>query len=214
MTAAVLTYIVTGRSAFDPGAQGARAAAAQASIRKKNGHRARFADIDLCSHWSKEMNGMGKITPFLWFDDKAEEAANFYTSIFNNSRIVGISRYGEAGPGPKGAVMSVTFELEGQKFMALNGGPTFTFTPAISFFVSCENQQEVDELREKLSAGGKKDRCGWLRDKYGVSWQIIPTALMELMGDPDPKKSSRVMKAMLEMDKIDIQRLQQAYQQP
>ncbi|MFZ3213071.1 MAG: VOC family protein [Terriglobales bacterium] len=157
---------------------------------------------------------MGKITPFLWFDDKAEEAANFYTSIFKNSRIVGISRYGEAGPGPKGAVMSVTFELEGQKFMALNGGPTFTFTPAISFFVSCENQQEVDELREKLSAGGKKDRCGWLRDKYGVSWQIIPTALMELMGDPDPKKSSRVMKAMLEMDKIDIQRLQQAYQQP
>jgi len=157
---------------------------------------------------------MQKITPFLWFDDKAEEAANFYTSIFKNSRIEGISRYGEAGPGLKGTVMSVTFELDGQKFMALNGGPLFTFTPAISFFVNCETQQEVDELWEKLSAGGKKERCGWLRDKYGISWQIIPTALGKLMGDADPKKSSRVMKAMLEMDKIDIQRLQQAYQQP
>ena len=110
--------------------------------------------------------------------------------------------------------MSVTFELDGQKFMALNGGPLFTFTPAISFFVNCETQQEVDELWEKLSAGGKKERCGWLRDKYGISWQIIPTALGKLMGDADPKKSSRVMKAMLEMEKIDIQRLQQAYQQP
>ncbi len=157
---------------------------------------------------------MQKITPFLWFDDKAEEAANFYASIFKNSKIGSISRYGEAGPGPKGAVMSVTFELDGQKFMALNGGPLFTFTPAISFFVNCETQQEVDELWEKLSAGGKKDRCGWLQDKYGVSWQVIPTALGKLMGDADPKKSSRVMKAMLEMDKIDIQRLQQAYQQP
>jgi len=156
---------------------------------------------------------MQKITPFLWFDDKAEEAANFYTSIFKNSRIEGISRYGEAGPGLKGTVMSVTFELDGQKFMALNGGPLFTFTPAISFFVNCETQQEVDELWEKLSAGGKKERCGWLRDKYGISWQIIPTALGKLMGDADPKKSSRVMKAMLEMEKIDIQRLQQAYQQ-
>jgi len=157
---------------------------------------------------------MQKITRFLWFDDKAEEAANFYTSIFKNSRIEGISRYGEAGPGLKGTVMSVTFELDGQKFMALNGGPLFTFTPAISFFVNCETQQEVDELWEKLSAGGKKERCGWLRDKYGISWQIIPTALGKLMGDADPKKSSRVMKAMLEMEKIDIQRLQQAYQQP
>jgi len=157
---------------------------------------------------------MQKITPFLWFDDKAEEVANFYTSIFKNSRIEGISRYGEAGPGLKGTVMSVTFELDGQKFMALNGGPLFTFTPAISFFVNCETQQEVDELWEKLSAGGKKERCGWLRDKYGISWQIIPTALGKLMGDADPKKSSRVMKAMLEMEKIDIQRLQQAYQQP
>ena len=157
---------------------------------------------------------MQKITPFLWFDDNAEEAANFYISIVRNSKIAGISRYGEVGPGPKGAVMSVTFELDGQKFMALNGGPQFTFTPAISFFVNCETQQEVDELWEKLSAGGKKERCGWLRDKYGISWQIIPTALGKLMGDADPKKSSRVMKAMLEMEKIDIQRLQQAYQQP
>jgi len=156
---------------------------------------------------------MQKINPFLWFDGKAEEAANFYTSVFGNSRIAGISRYGEAGPGPKGAVMSVTFELDGQKFMALNGGPQFTFTPAISFFVNCETQQEVDELWEKLSEGGQKNRCGWLQDKYGVSWQIIPTALGKLMSDADPKKANRVMKAMLEMDKIDVQRLQQAYQQ-
>jgi len=156
---------------------------------------------------------MQKINPFLWFDGKAEEAANFYTSVFGNSRIAGISRYGEAGPGPKGAVMSVTFELDGQKFMALNGGPQFTFTPAISFFVNCETQQEVDELWEKLSEGGQKNRCGWLQDKYGVSWQIIPTALGQLMSDADPKKANRVIKAMLEMDKIDLQRLQQAYQQ-
>ena len=157
---------------------------------------------------------MQKITPFLWFDGKAEEAANFYASIFKNSRIVSISRYGEARPAPKGTVMSVTFELDGQRFMALNGGPQFTFTPAISLFVSCETQEEVDELWEKLSAGGKKSRCGWLQDKYGLSWQIIPTALGKLMGDSDPQKSSRVMKAMLQMDKIDIQRLQQAYRQP
>jgi predicted 3-demethylubiquinone-9 3-methyltransferase (glyoxalase superfamily) len=155
---------------------------------------------------------MQKITPFLWFDSKAEEAANFYTSIFKNSKVAGTSRYGEAGPGPKGAVMSVTFELDGQKFMALNGGPQFTFTPAISFFVNCETQQEVDELWEKLSDGGQTGRCGWLQDKYGVSWQIIPTALGKLMGDADPKKANRVMKAMLEMDKIDTLRLQQAYQ--
>jgi predicted 3-demethylubiquinone-9 3-methyltransferase (glyoxalase superfamily) len=156
---------------------------------------------------------MQKITPFLWFDGKAEEAAKFYTSIFKNSKIGSIGRYGEAGPAPKGTVMSVTFELDGQHFMALNGGPQFTFTPAISFFVNCETQEEVDELWEKLSEGGQKNRCGWLKDKYGVSWQIIPTALGKLMSDADPKKSSRVMKAMLQMDKIDIKRLQQAYQQ-
>lgn len=157
---------------------------------------------------------MQKITPFLWFDGNAEEAANFYVSIFKNSKIGTIGRYGEAGPGPKGGVMIVTFQLEGQEFTALNGGPQFKFTPAISLFVNCETQEEVDELWEKLAAGGRKDRCGWLQDKYGLSWQIIPTALGKLMSDPDPEKSGRVMKAMLQMDKIDIKRLQQAYQQP
>lgn len=157
---------------------------------------------------------MQKITPFLWYDGQAEEAANFYTSIFRNSKIGSISRYGEAGPGPQGTVLSVTFELDGQEFIALNGGPQFKFTPAISLFVNCGTQAEVDELWEKLSEGGQKSRCGWLQDKYGLSWQIIPTALGELLGDPDPKKSSRVMKAMLQMEKIDIDRLQQAYMQP
>lgn len=155
---------------------------------------------------------MQKITTFLWFDDKAEEAVNFYISIFKNSKIISVTRYGEAGPGPKGAVMSLVFQLEGQQFYALNGGPVFSFTPAISLFVDCESQKEVDELWEKLSAGGRKDRCGWLQDKYGLSWQIIPNALGKLLGDPDPAKSSRVMKAMLQMDKIDIQGLQRAAQ--
>ena len=153
---------------------------------------------------------MQKITPFLWFDRQAEEAANYYVSIFKNSKITAISRYGDAGPGPKGSVMVVSFELDGQQFCALNGGPVFSFTPAISFFVNCETQAEVDDLWEKLSAGGRKDRCGWLTDKYGVSWQIIPQVLMKLIDDPDPAKSQRVVKAMLQMDKIDIQRLQQA----
>jgi predicted 3-demethylubiquinone-9 3-methyltransferase (glyoxalase superfamily) len=157
---------------------------------------------------------MQKITPFLWFDGKAEEAMNFYTSIFKNSRIGRISRYGEAGPGPKGAVMSGTFQLDGQEFMALNGGPQFTFSPAISLFVNCETQEEVDELWEKLSAGGEKQRCGWLKDKYGVSWQIIPAALGRMLQDKDPEKSKRVMKAMLEMTKIEIEILKQAYGQP
>ena len=150
---------------------------------------------------------MQKITTFLWFDDKAEEAANFYVSIFKNSKIETISRYGDAGPGPKGSVMIVTFQLDGQEFTALNGGPHFTFTPAISLLVNCETQEEVDELWEKLSAGGRKDRCGWLQDKYGLSWQIIPTVLGKLMSDPDPAKSSRVMKAMLQMDKTRHQTL-------
>jgi len=153
-----------------------------------------------------------KITPFLWFNDQAEEAANFYISLFKNSRIVSLSRYGEAGPGPKGSVMSVTFELEGQPFYALNGGPHFSFTPAISLFVNCESQAEVDELWDKLAAGGRKDRCGWLQDKYGLSWQIVPSVLGKLLGDKDPSKSSGVMKAMLQMDKLDIARLQQAYE--
>jgi len=153
---------------------------------------------------------MQKIVPFLWFDNQAEEAANFYVSILKNSRIVNVSRYGEAGPGPKGTAMSVTFQLNGQDFMALNGGPLFTFTPAISLFVNCETQEEVDELWEKLSAGGKKERCGWLKDKYGLSWQIIPTALGRMLGDKDPAKSKRVMQAMLQMNKIDINGLNQA----
>jgi len=149
----------------------------------------------------------------LWFDGKAEEAMNFYTSIFKNSKIGRITRYGDAGPGPKGAVMSATFQLDGQEFMALNGGPQFKFTEAISFFVNCETQEEVDELWEKLSAGGQKSRCGWLKDKYGLSWQIIPSALGKMLGDKDPEKSQRVMKAMLQMDKIDIKGLEQAYKQ-
>ncbi len=156
---------------------------------------------------------MQKITPFLWFDGKAEEAMNFYSSIFKNSKIGRITRYGDAVPGPKGAVMSGTFQLDGQEFMALNGGPQFKFTEAISFFVNCETQEEVDELWEKLSAGGQKSRCGWLKDKYGLSWQIIPSALGEMLGDKDPEKSRRVMKAMLQMDKIDIKGLEQAYKQ-
>jgi predicted 3-demethylubiquinone-9 3-methyltransferase (glyoxalase superfamily) len=156
---------------------------------------------------------MQKITPFLWFDNNAEEAINFYVSIFKNSKLLSMNRYGEAGPGPKGTVMSATFQLEGQQFMALNGGPHFTFSPAISLFVNCETQQEVDELWEKLSAGGKKERCGWLKDKYGLSWQIIPSALGKMLNDPDPEKSKRVMKAMLQMDKIDIRGLKQAYEQ-
>lgn len=157
---------------------------------------------------------MQKITPFLWFDKDAEQAANFYVSIFKNSKLGQVTRYGDAGPGPKGTAMSVTFELEGQEFFALNGGPQFKFTPAISFFVNCETQQEVDDLWEKLSAGGKKDRCGWLTDKFGLSWQIIPTALGKMLGDKDPKKSSRVMQAMLQMSKLEIETLKKAYEQP
>jgi predicted 3-demethylubiquinone-9 3-methyltransferase (glyoxalase superfamily) len=154
---------------------------------------------------------MQKIVTFLWFDNQAEEAANLYVSVFKNSKIGTVRRYGKAGPGPEGSVMMVNFQIEGQEFMALNGGPHFKFTPAISLFVNCESQEEVDELWERLSAGGRKDRCGWLQDRYGLSWQIIPTALGKLMSDPDPEKSSRVMKAMLQMDKIDINRLEEAH---
>jgi predicted 3-demethylubiquinone-9 3-methyltransferase (glyoxalase superfamily) len=155
---------------------------------------------------------MHKITPFLWFNNNAEEAINFYNSIFKNSKTVSITRYGEGGPAPKGTLMSATFELEGQTFLALNGGPQFTFTPAISFFVNCETQEEVDELWEKLSEGGEEGRCGWLEDKYGVSWQIIPTVLGELMQDEDAVKARNVMEAMLQMNKIDIKALKQAYE--
>ncbi len=152
-----------------------------------------------------------KITPFLWFDDNAEEAMNHYVSIFKNARIVSVSRYGEGGPGPKGSVMTGTFEIEGQQFMALNGGPHFKFTEAVSLFVNCNTQAEVDELWEKLSAGGQESQCGWLKDKFGLSWQIIPSALGEMLSDTDPMKSKRVMQAMLTMGKIDIAKLQAAY---
>jgi predicted 3-demethylubiquinone-9 3-methyltransferase (glyoxalase superfamily) len=145
-----------------------------------------------------------KIAPCLWFDGNAEEAMNFYTSIFKESKIVSVIRNGES-------VMSVTFQLNGQEFMALNGGPQFTFTPAISFYVNCETQEEIDELWEKLSEGGEQQRCGWLVDKYGVSWQIIPTVLGEMLNDRDPEKRQRVMMAMFEMDKMDIEKLKQAY---
>ena len=150
---------------------------------------------------------MKKITPFLWFNDKAEEAMNFYVSIFKNSRILSVS------PGPNGTVFTATFQLDGQEFMALNGGPLFPFMEAISFFVNCETQQEVDDLWEKLSEGGEEGRCGWLKDKYGLSWQIIPSALGELMNDKDARKAKRVMEAMLQMGKIDIKKLKQAYEQ-
>ena len=157
---------------------------------------------------------MQKITPFLWFDDKAEEAARFYVSIFRNSRIVSLSRYGDAGPGPKGAVMVAAFELEGQAFLALNGGPQFAFTPAVSFMVNCVTQDDVDYFWEKLSEGGEKNRCGWLRDKYGLSWQVVPTILGELMQDKDPEKSRRVMEAMMQMQKLDIAGLERARGRP
>ena len=155
---------------------------------------------------------MQKITPFLWFDDKAEEAVDFYTSVFKNSKTISISRYGDAGPGPKGSVMVAKFQIEGQEFMALNGGPTFTFSPAISFVVNCKTQDEVDELWDKLSEGGAKSQCGWLTDKFGLSWQIVPTVLGELMQDKDPVKTNRVMKAMLQMTKLDIEGLRKAYE--
>jgi predicted 3-demethylubiquinone-9 3-methyltransferase (glyoxalase superfamily) len=161
----------------------------------------------------KEESDMQKITPFLWFDGKAEEAMNFYVSIFKNSKVVNVTRCGDGGPGPKGTVMSAAFQLDGQEFLALNGGPMFTFSPAISLFVKCETQQEVDELWEKLSEGGEKQRCGWLKDKYGLSWQIIPNALGEMLQDKDAAKSKRAMQAMLQMSKIDIKGLQQAYEQ-
>jgi predicted 3-demethylubiquinone-9 3-methyltransferase (glyoxalase superfamily) len=156
---------------------------------------------------------MQKITPFLWFNGQAEEAMHFYTSIFKNSKIGRVTRYGDAGPGPKGTVMTASFQLDGQDFMALNGGPQFLFTPAISFFVNCETQAEVDELWEKLSQGGAPQRCGWLTDKYGLSWQIIPMALGEMLQDKDAEKSARVMKAMLQMTKIDVAKLEEAYRQ-
>jgi len=160
---------------------------------------------------------MHKITPFLWFDNQAEEAVDFYTSIFKNSKIMNVARYDEEGAKAsgraKGTVMTMTFQLNGQEFIALNGGPVFKFTEAISFFVNCETQQEVDELWNKLTEGGEEGQCGWLKDRFGLSWQIVPTALGEMLADKDPEKAQRVMKAMLQMKKIDIERLKQAYEQ-
>ncbi|HEX2928422.1 MAG TPA: VOC family protein [Candidatus Binatia bacterium] len=161
---------------------------------------------------------MQRISPFLWFDDKAEEAVKFYTSIFKNSKITNVARYGEAGAQvsgrPKGSVMTVAFQLDGQEFIALNGGPQFKFTEAVSFVVNCQTQEELDEYWKKLSDGGQEVQCGWLKDKYGLSWQIVPTVLEQLMSDPDPKKTERVMRAMLQMKKLDIKGLKQAYEQP
>ena len=153
------------------------------------------------------------ITPFLWFNDNLEEAMNFYVSIFKNSKIVSVNRSGEAGPGAKGMVMGATFELDGQRFLALNGGPHFTFTPAISMFVNCETQEEIDDLWEKLSAGGEKSRCGWLKDKFGLSWQIVPSVLGDMLQDKNPQKAKNTMQAMLQMGKLDIEKLRQAHAQ-
>jgi predicted 3-demethylubiquinone-9 3-methyltransferase (glyoxalase superfamily) len=154
---------------------------------------------------------MQKITPFLWFDNKAEEAMNFYISVFKNSKILRVLRYGEAGPGVNGSVMTVDCLIEGQEFVALNGGPQFAFTPAISFVVNCETQEEVDRFWEKLSEGGEKQPCGWLTDRFGVSWQVVPVVLTDMLNDADPVKAQRVMKAMLQMGRIDIKKLKQAY---
>lgn len=153
-----------------------------------------------------------KITTFLTYNDQAEEAVNFYISIFDDSRVTSTRRYGDAGRGPKGSLMTATFELAGQEFIALNGGPSFAFAQGISLFVDCETQEEVDELWEKLSEGGEKGPCGWLTDKFGVSWQIVPRALGEMLGDEDPEKSQRVMEAMLQMSKIEIEGLRRAYE--
>ena len=155
---------------------------------------------------------MQKISPFLWFDSNAEEAVNFYVSIFKDSKILSVTRYGEAGPGPAGTVLTIAFQLQGQEFIALNGGPHFKFTEAISFSVNCETQEEVDAYWEKLSAGGEEGRCGWLKDKFGLSWQVNPVILGQMLQDKDPDKANRVMQTMLKMDKIDIPTLKKAYE--
>ena len=155
---------------------------------------------------------MQKITPFLWYDNNAEEAVSLYISVFKNSKITDITRYGDAGPGPKGSVMTIAFQLEGQDFIALNGGPMFKFTDAISLSVDCKTQREVDELWKKLSAGGQPGQCGWLKDKFGLSWQIVPSALVEMLQDQDAEKSNRVMQAMMQMRKIDVASLRRAYE--
>jgi predicted 3-demethylubiquinone-9 3-methyltransferase (glyoxalase superfamily) len=154
---------------------------------------------------------MQKITTFLWFNDQAEEAASFYVSLFKDSKIVTVTRTGDVGPGPKGSVMTVAFRLAGQDFLALNGGPQFPFTQAISLVVNCESQQEIDDYWERLSAGGEKQVCGWLKDKYGLYWQVVPTALSEVLGDKDPARTNRVMAAVMQMTKLDVKKLKEAY---
>lgn len=154
---------------------------------------------------------MQKITPFLWFNDNAEEAVNFYTSIFPDAKVTSLSRCGEEGPGPAGSVLVASFELQGQEFLALNGGPVYTFNPSVSFQIHCETQEEVDHYWNRLLEGGEEVQCGWLTDKFGLSWQVTPTILGELLGDPDPAKSGRVMVAMMKMVKLDIAELQAAY---
>jgi predicted 3-demethylubiquinone-9 3-methyltransferase (glyoxalase superfamily) len=181
------------------------------SFRSRRGRTRRRLPID---HNGKDGTMLQRITPCLWFDTEGEEAARFYTSIFPNSRIVGVARYGEAGPRPAGTVMTVNFELDGQSFLALNGGPEFTFSEAISFQVSCETQEEVDEYWSRLSDGGEEGPCGWLKDRFGLSWQIVPTALPRLLADPDAETSQRVMRAMLNMKKLDIAELERAAGQP
>jgi len=159
------------------------------------------------------MSAKQRITTFLWFDNNAEEAAKHYTSIFKDSKILEVARYSDAGPGPEGSVMIVKFQLDGQEFIALNGGPHFKFTEAISLVVNCDTQEEVDELWAKLSAGGEEGQCGWLKDKFGLSWQVVPSVVPKLMQDPDPEKSKRVMQAIFQMKKIDIARLMRAHAQ-
>jgi predicted 3-demethylubiquinone-9 3-methyltransferase (glyoxalase superfamily) len=168
--------------------------------------------VGAAAHFIQEDAMSQKITTFLWFDHNAEEAARFYTSIFKSSKVLGLARYGDAGPGPKGSVMTVRFQLEGQEFMALNGGPQFKFTEAISLMVSCETQAEIDELWTRLTAGGGSEvECGWLKDKFGLSWQIVPYAIARMIEDPDPAKSSRVMQAVMKMKKLDLAALERAY---
>src|SRR6266487_6787234 len=175
----------------------------------------RFRNSSSTRHHQQGKNNMQKITPFLWFNYNAEEAANFYASIFKDSKIGRIARYGEEAAEktgrPKGSVMTIEFELEGQRFVGLNGGPMFKFTEAISFVVNCETQEEVDYFWSKLSAGGEESRCGWLKDKFGLSWQVAPTVLIEMLADKNAAKAKRVMHAMLQMDKIDIPTLEKAY---
>jgi len=169
----------------------------------------KFKDLSVF-HSIIKITIMKKITPFLWFNENAEEAMDFYISIFKNSKILSISRYSDAGPGPKGTVMVGTFELDGERFIALNGGPQFKFTEAISFSVDCETQEEIDYFWEKLSEGGQKSQCGWLKDKFGLSWQVVPSKMGELMNSKEPGKSQRVMQEMLKMSKLDIKKLQEA----